>query len=52
MFPISWVIVEKEITKSWIWFIQHLHTDLCIKNSLGLSVVSNMQKVCSHFMKI
>lgn len=35
MFPIAWMLVEKETSESWTWFIEHLNEDLRMEEGLG-----------------
>ncbi|XP_039135770.1 uncharacterized protein LOC120273202 [Dioscorea cayenensis subsp. rotundata] len=37
MFPVAWAVVENETTESWVWFIQHLSSDLRLGDGLGWS---------------
>ena len=45
MFPIAWVVVQKETSKTWTWFIDLLKSDLGIVDGFGWASVSDMQKV-------
>ena len=45
MFSIAWAMVLTENTETWSWFINQLCAGLNIGESLGWSVISNIQKV-------
>ncbi|KAF2308579.1 hypothetical protein GH714_010907 [Hevea brasiliensis] len=45
MFPISWVVVEGENEATWSWFLKILFDDLGIKDGLGLTIISDQQKM-------
>ena len=47
MFPIAWVVVDQETKHSWTWFIEYLISDLELGNGVGLTIMSDCQKVFS-----
>lgn len=49
MFPVAWAVVENETTESWVWFIEHLSSDLRLGDGLGWSLISDMQKVYNSY---
>lgn len=46
MFTSTWVVVEKDTTGSWDWFIQHLQCGLQLGDGLRLALISGMHNVC------
>lgn len=44
MFPIAWVVVDKETKHSWSFFVSYLIEDLQLGTGEGLTVMSDMQK--------
>ena len=55
MYPVAWVVVEKETNDSWKWFIALLIKDLDINDQgEGRVFISDQQKVhfiyCMHFI--
>ena len=43
--PFAWVVVHKENTDTWAWFLQKLKNDLNLGNGDGFTLVSDRQKV-------
>ena len=50
MFPIAWVIIDKENTGNWRWFFVWLAQDLELGDGLTLIIISNIQKVLLLFI--
>lgn len=46
MFPIAWAVVEVENQACWSWFLRILLEELGITDGLGVSFISDQQKVC------
>ncbi|XP_050229266.1 uncharacterized protein LOC126678406 isoform X2 [Mercurialis annua] len=44
MFPIAWAIVDVEDKDNWRWFLHCLVEALDLKNGVGLTIISDMQK--------
>uniref|UniRef100_A0A0A9HV19 SWIM-type domain-containing protein n=1 Tax=Arundo donax TaxID=35708 RepID=A0A0A9HV19_ARUDO len=44
MYPIAWVVVEKETNESWDWFCDLLFRDLYIGDGEGWVIISDQQK--------
>lgn len=45
IYPIAWVVVEKENYENWSWFLELLAQDLEINNSHSFTLMSDRQKV-------
>lgn len=45
MYPICFAVVESESTDSWRWFISLMQDDLDLADGIGLSIISDQQKV-------
>ncbi|KAK6776120.1 hypothetical protein RDI58_027121 [Solanum bulbocastanum] len=43
-YPLAWVVVDKETTRTWIWFLQLLNNSLNLKDSETVTFMSDMQK--------
>ena len=51
IFPITWVVTEKENKNNWTWFMQWLVKDLRIEdNGKSLTIISDMQMVSHLFV--
>ena len=49
MYPIAWAVVEGENRTSWEWFFKLLIEDLHLEEGDNISIISDMQKVCSWY---
>ncbi|KAK6773679.1 hypothetical protein RDI58_028917 [Solanum bulbocastanum] len=43
-YPLAWAIVDKETTRTWIWFLQLLNNSLNLKDGETVTFMSDMQK--------
>ncbi|XP_060170969.1 uncharacterized protein LOC132601938 [Lycium barbarum] len=43
-YPLAWVVVDKETTMTWTWFFECLKMSLELKDGLGVTFISDMQK--------
>lgn len=48
-YPLAWVVVDKETTRTWIWFLQLLNNSLNLKDGENVTCMSDMQKVNTFF---
>ena len=46
MLPLAWAVVEKENTNTWSWFVRCIKDDLGLGEGEGLTLITDMQKVC------
>lgn len=52
MYPIAWAVVEVENEATWTWFINILLEELGMNDGLGLTFISDQQKVCTYTLQI
>lgn len=50
IYPIAYVVVEKEKKKTWLWFLELLGDDLKIENSFRITFMSDKQKGLIDFI--
>ncbi|XP_049381397.1 uncharacterized protein LOC125845958 [Solanum stenotomum] len=43
-YPLAWAVVDKETTRTWIWFLQLLNNSLNLKDGQTITFMSDMQK--------
>ncbi|XP_059300213.1 uncharacterized protein LOC132052612 [Lycium ferocissimum] len=43
-FPLAWAIVDKETSRTWSWFCELLKRSLDLKEGIGITFISDMQK--------
>ncbi|KAH0761844.1 hypothetical protein KY290_017917 [Solanum tuberosum] len=43
-YPLAWAVVDKETTRTWIWFLQLLNNSLNLKDGQTVTFMSDMQK--------
>jgi len=48
-YPLAWAVVDKETTRTWIWFLQLLNNSLNLKDGQTITFMSDMQKVNNFF---
>lgn len=44
--PFAWEVVEKENRNTWTWFVRCIRDDLGLGEGEGLTLITDMQKVC------
>lgn len=49
MYPIAWIVVDSENEVCWSWFIKILVEDLNLGEGVGITVISDQQKVYCSF---
>lgn len=49
MFPIAWAVVQVENEVNWKWFIGIMAQDLNLGEGVGITIISDQQKVCTIF---
>lgn len=42
MYPLAWVVVDKEISETKLWLLELLKADLLMEDGLGWVVVNDM----------
>lgn len=45
MYPIAWAVVEAENEVCWAWFINILAEELALGEGVGITIISDQQKV-------
>ena len=45
MFPIAWAVVQAENEANWKWFLGILAEDLDLGEGVGITIISDQQKV-------
>uniref|UniRef100_A0A3Q7GRW3 MULE transposase domain-containing protein n=1 Tax=Solanum lycopersicum TaxID=4081 RepID=A0A3Q7GRW3_SOLLC len=50
-YPLAWVVVDKETTRTWIWFLQLLNNSLNLKDGENVTCMSDMQKELINAVK-
>nr|XP_033517044.1 uncharacterized protein LOC117281304 [Nicotiana tomentosiformis] len=43
-YPLAWVVVDKENSRTWQWFMEHLKLSLDLKTGSNVTFISDMQK--------
>ncbi|GLT31838.1 hypothetical protein SLA2020_065460 [Shorea laevis] len=51
MYPLAWVVVELEKTKTWTWFLEELQSDMQIGGGNRFTFISNQQKGLMNAIK-
>ena len=46
MLPLAWAVVEKENKHTWTMFVKRIRDDLGLGDGKGITLITNMQKVC------
>ena len=50
MYPVCFAVVESENTDSWRWFIELMKNDLDLDDGIGLTLISDQQKVLAAYL--
>lgn len=48
-YPLAWIMVEKETTKTWSWFVELLKRSLALKDGSGVTFYFRYAKGISSF---